>query len=130
MEFGIELAREDSPASYLLECRAELPAVGVERAVLAAIETGIALEDWRLGEARRRWGSVVEAARSEGTAARRRGWSPRRIALRIDRLREAVDTILFDGRLPADLAALASRRAAKMCALAMVHALRSYWQSA
>jgi hypothetical protein len=128
VNLGIELDREVSPANYLWKRRSEFPGIGDSDAVLAAIQAGLALERWGFGDARRRWRAVVSAAQEAGQAARLDGVTPRRLIAEIDRVREAVETVLFDGQLPPDLAACAARCAAKMCARAIEHALRAYWQ--
>lgn len=130
MNLGIELEREASPATYLWENRREFLDIIEGDAVLAAIETGVALEHWELERARRSWRIVVAAAREAGGLARRGGLTPRRLVSEIDRVRDAVETVLFDGRLPPDLAARAARAAAKMCARAVEHALIAYWLEA
>lgn len=127
MNLGIELERQASPANYLWNCRLELPALVSEEAVLAAVQTGIALENWQVGRARTFWRQVVSAAREAGAGASRAGLTPRRLLAEIERVWEAVETVLFDGRLPPDLAARAARCAAKMCTRAVEHALRAYW---
>lgn len=128
MELGLQMERELSPARYLRRHLKELPACGDHRAVSAAIEAAVALEDCDPGRARRSWRTVVRAARAAGLAARRAGTTPRRLSVEVDRLREAMETVLFDGRLPADLAAWASRWTAKMCTRAVEHALCAYWR--
>ncbi len=130
MELGIELKREISPATYVWEHREELPGVLEPDVVPAAIRAGMALEQWRFLEARRSWREVVAAARRAGSAARREGRTPRRLIAEVDRVRDAVEMVLFDGRLPADVAALAARRVSKMCTRAVEHALTSYWEAA
>ncbi len=130
MNIGVELEWEVSPAAYLWKHRAEFPAFPNGAALTAAIEVGLALEHCRLGEARRRWCVVVKAIEEAGRSARREGMSPRRVVAQVDRVREAVELVLFDGRLPPDLAAGAARRAGKMCVRAAEHALASYWQEA
>jgi len=80
-----------------------------------------------LERARGSWRIVVRAARDAGRAARQAGLTPRRLVSDIDRLRDSVETVLFDGLLPPDLAARAARAAAKMCARAVEHALDAYW---
>lgn len=130
MNLGIELEREVSPATYLWKNRAEFPDFGDSDAVPAAIDVGIALEHWQLERARGSWRIVVRAAREAGRSARRTGVTPRRLMSEIDRVRDSVETVLFDGRLPPDLAARAARAAAKMCARAVEHALSSYWSDA
>ncbi len=124
----IELDREGSPATYLWDRRLEFPGFAESDAVQAAIETGVALEQLQFGRARQCWGVVVNAAKEAGRAARRAEQTPRRLVADIDRVREAMETVLFDGRLPPDLAAWASRCMAKMCARVLEHALRAYWQ--
>jgi hypothetical protein len=128
VDLGIELEREVSPATYLWEHRIEFPEFSDRDAVLAAIETGIALERWEYSRARRAWRKVLAAASELGCAARREGTNPRRLVSVVDRVRDAVETVLFDGRLPPDLAARASRATAKMTARVVEHALSSYWQ--
>jgi len=128
VNLGIELDREVSPANYLWKHRSEFVDIGDSSAVLSAIQAGLALERWSFGDARRCWRAVVTAAQQAGYAARRDGVTPRRLVTQIDRVREAVETVLFDGQLPPDLAAWAARCAAKMCARAVEHALRAYWQ--
>jgi hypothetical protein len=127
VELGIELEREVSPATYLWEHRPEFPEFADNAAVVAAIETGAALEGWQLDRARRSWRIVVDAAREAGYAARRDGVSPRRLLAAVDRVLDAVETVLFDGRLPPDLAARTARTSAKMAARAVQHALTAYW---
>jgi hypothetical protein len=127
VNLGIELEREVSPATYLWECRFEFPAFSQSHAVNSAIETGLALEQLQFGRARHCWRQVIDAAEEAGRQARREGLTPRRLMADIDRVREAVETVLFDGRLPPDLAAWATRCVAKMCARAVGHALRAYW---
>ena len=130
MNLGMELEREVSPATYLWKNRAEFPDFGDSDAVPAAIDVGIALEHWQLERARRSWRIVVRAARNAGRSARQAGLTPRRLVCDIDRVRDSVETVLFDGRLPPDLAARAARAAAKMCARTVEHALDSYWSNA
>jgi hypothetical protein len=128
VNLGIELEREVSPAIYLWDRKSEFPSFAEADAVRAAIETGVALEQLELGRARRCWRSVVQAAAEAGRAARSRGLTPRCLIAEIDRVREAMENVLFDGRLPPDLAASAARNMAKMCARVLDHALRSYLQ--
>lgn len=128
MNLGIELEREVSPAIYLWDRKSEFPAFANGQAVESAIETGVALEQLEFGVARRRWRSVVCAAREAGRAARSQGQTPRRLIADIDRIRQAMEDVLFDGRLPPDLAAAGARCMAKMCARVLDHALRTYWQ--
>ena len=130
MNLGIELEREVSPAEYLWKNRAEFPDFGDCEAVSAAIDVGKALEHWQLERARGSWRVVVRAARQAGRSARQAGLTSRRLASDIDRVRDSVENVLFDGRLPPDLAARAARAAAKMCARAIEHALASYWSDA
>ena len=130
MNLGIELEREVSPATYLWKNRAEFPDIGDSDAVRAAIEVGIALEHWELERARASWRIVVGAAREAGRSAREAGLSSRGLISDIDRVRDSVEIVLFDGRLPPDLAVRAARAAAKMCARAVEHALASYWSDA
>lgn len=127
MKLGFELDREVSPATYLWEHRLEFLSIVDSKSVLAAIRAGMALENWQMGSARRSWRVVREAARRAGRNARRSGRKPRRIVADIDRIRDAAELVLFDGRLPPDLAAHASRCASKMCARALEHALQAYW---
>lgn len=129
MNLGIELEREVSPAIYLWDRKSEFPAFAESQAVEAAIETGVALEQLELGQARRHWRNVVRAAREVGRATRSQGLTPRRLIAEIDRIRQAMEDVLFDGRLPPDLAATGARCMAKMCARVLDHALRTYWQS-
>ncbi len=129
MNLGIELEREVSPAIYLWDRRSEFPAFAASDAVEAAIETGVALEQLEFGEARRRWRSVVRAAREAGRAARAQGLTPRHLIADLDRIRRAMEDVLFDGRLPPDLAAAGARCMAKMCGRVLDHALRTYWVS-
>lgn len=119
--------REVSPATYLWEHRLEFLSIVDDKSVLAAIRAGMALENWQMVSARRSWRVVMDAARRAGRSARRSGQRPRRIVADIDRVRDAAELVLFDGRLPSDLAAQAARCASKMCARAMEHALRAYW---
>jgi hypothetical protein len=121
VNLGIELEREVSPAIYLWDRKSEFPAFAESHAVEAAIETGVALEQLDFGQARFKWRSVVRAARSQGL-------TPRRLIADIDRVRQAMEDVLFDGRLPPDLAAAGARCMAKMCARVLDHALRTYWQ--
>ena len=127
MDLGLELERELSPARYLREHSAEFPACADDRAVPAAIEAAVALEECDRHRARRHWRVVVASARSAGLRARASGVTPRRLVSDVDRLRTAIETVLFDGRLPPDLAAWAARSAAKMCTRAVEHALCAYW---
>lgn len=127
MELGLELERELSPARYLRQHRHEFPICADERAVPAAIEAAVALEECDPSRARRHWRLVVAAARSAGLAARAAAVTPRRMAGDVGRLRAAMETVLFDGRLPPDLAATAARVVGKMCARALEHALCAYW---
>jgi hypothetical protein len=128
VNLGIELEREVSPAIYLWDRKSEFPAFAECDAVKAAIETGVALEQLEFGRARRSWRRVVRAAREAGRAARSQGLTPRRLIAEIDRVRQAMEDVLFDGRLPPDLAASGARCMAKMCARVLDHALRTYWQ--
>ena len=128
MDLGIELQREISPATYILKHRSEFPAIENARALLAAFEAGVALEQWQFGRARRAWRLVVNAAEDAGRRASRDGITPRRLVAKVDRLRDAIELVLFDGRLPQDLAARAARTAAKMCTRVVEHALLAYWQ--
>jgi hypothetical protein len=128
VNLGIELEREVSPAIYLWDRKSEFPAFAESHAVEAAIETGVALEQLDFGQARFKWRSVVRAAREAGRAARSQGLTPRRLIADIDRVRQAMEDVLFDGRLPPDLAAAGARCMAKMCARVLDHALRTYWQ--
>lgn len=127
MDLGLQLERDLSPARYLRQHRAEFSICAPEAIVAAAIETAVALEDCNTGRARRQWRLVLEAARAAGSAARRDGLTPRRLASQVDRLRQAMETVLFDGFLPPDLAAWAARSAAKMCTRAVERALSGYW---
>ncbi|UCC73355.1 MAG: hypothetical protein JSV86_01970 [Gemmatimonadota bacterium] len=129
MNLGIELDREVSPAIYLWDSKSEFPAFADGDAVQSAIETAVALEQLEFGRARRCWRSVVEAAREAGRAARSRGLTPRCLIGDIDRVRQAMEDVLFDGRLPPDLAASAARCMAKMCARVLDHALRTYLEA-
>lgn len=124
----MELEREVSPATYIWKHRSEFPAIECGEALLAALEAGIALEGWQFGRARRAWRVVVEAAERAGREARRNGLTSRRLIAGVDRLRDAVELVLFDGRLPPDLAGQAARTAAKMCTRAVEHALHAYWE--
>ena len=128
MNLGIELEREVSPAIYLWDRKSEFPAFAEGEAVQAAIDTGVALEQLEFGRARRSWRRVVKAAQEAGRAARSQGLTPRRLIADIDRIRQAMEDVLFDGRLPPDLAAAGARCMAKMCARVLDHALRTYWQ--
>jgi hypothetical protein len=129
VNLGIELEREVSPAIYLWDRKSEFPALADSDAVQAAIETGVALEQLEFGRARASWRRVVRSAREAGRAARSEGVTPRRLIADIDRIRLAMEDVLFDGRLPPDLAAAGARCMAKMCARVLDHALRTYWQS-
>jgi len=127
VELGLELERELSPARYLRQHSHEFPTCADDRAVPAAIEAAVALEECDRGLARRHWRVVVASARSAGLKARASGVTPRRLVGEVERLRTAMETVLFDGRLPPDLAAWAARSAAKMCTRAVEHALCAYW---
>ncbi len=96
-------------------------------AVLAAIETGMALEACNWSRARRAWRRVIGAVRCAARGARGDGVTMRRFLAELGRARDAVETVLFDGRLPPDLAASATRQASKMWARAVEHALSAYW---
>jgi hypothetical protein len=128
VNLGIELEREVSPAIYLWDRKSEFPSFAEGDAVQAAIETGVALEQLEFGRARRCWRGVVRAAQEAGRAARSQGLTSRRLIADIDRVRQAMEDVLFDGRLPPDLAATGARCMAKMCARVLDHALRTYWQ--
>ncbi len=128
MNLGIELERDVSPAKYLWDSRLEFPSFADSPAVEAAIEAGIALEEWQMGRARRCWKIVIESAEQAGRAARREGFSTRRLVADIDRVLDAVEIVVFDGRLPPDVAGRTGRMAAKMSARAVEHMLRSYWE--
>jgi hypothetical protein len=127
VNIGIEIERDSSPATYLWKSRQEFPSfAGVS--VVAAIEAGIALEHWQLERARRSWRKVLRAAERAGRDARRKGVPTRGLVSQAGRVLEAVETVLFDGRLPSDLAARAARTAAKMCARVIERALHAYWE--
>lgn len=128
MNLGMELERDVSPATYLWDRRLEFPAFRDGTVVKAAIQTGLALERWQMSEARRAWRVVVEAAQEAGRAARNGGVPTRRLVSDIDRVLDAVELVLFDGRLPTDVAARAARSAARMCARVVEHILCSYWE--
>lgn len=128
VNLGFELERELSPATHLWNHRLELPESTVRAALLAGIRAGRALEDCDWGRARRAWREVLTAARRAGREARCQGASMRRFLADLYRAREAVETVLFDGRLPPDLAADAARRASKMWARAVEHGLAAYWR--
>ncbi len=130
VNLGIQLGRDESAANYLQQNLSEFPIEGHEEALLAALEAGVALERFELGRARRSWRRVVLAAEEAGRTARREGKPMRRLAASMDRLREALDLVLFDGRLPSDVAARASRMAAKMSATALRAALLAYSEAA
>ncbi len=125
----MELEREVSPATYLWEHRHEFPDFSNPDVLPAAIEAGIALENWQLDRARRCWRTVVAAAREAGRSAGRNRVSLRSIVGDIDRVRDAIEVVLFDGRLPPDLAVRAARSTAKMCNRAVEHALAAYWET-
>lgn len=127
MNLGIELERDVSPATYLWESRLEFPTFSDGPVVEAAIETGIALEQWQMGRARRCWQIVIAAAQEAGRAARRDGISTKRLVGDIDRVLDAVEMVVFDGRLPPDVAGRTARLASKMSARVVEHMLRSYW---
>ena len=127
VDLGLELERELSPARYLRQHREEFAGYTHGAIVAAGIEAAVALEECNTGRARRQWGLVLQAARSVGSAARREGLTPRRLASQVDRLRQAMETVLFDGFLPPDLAAWATRSVAKMCTRAVDRALCAYW---
>lgn len=128
MNLGIELERDMSPAKYLWESRLEFPSFGDGVVVQAAIEVGIALEQWELGRARRCWHIVMESARAAGCNARRNGVPTKRLISDVDRILDAVEMVVFDGRLPPDIAARTARLAAKMSARVVQHMLCSYWE--
>lgn len=128
VNLGMELERDVSPATYLWDRRLEFPAFNDGSAVEAAIQTGLALESWQMARARQNWRLVVEAAREAGRAARNGGVPTRRLVSDIDRVLDAVELVLFDGRLPTDVAARAARSAARMCARVTEHILRAYWE--
>jgi hypothetical protein len=125
----MQLVRGVSPAYYLWEHLQEFPALSNRDVVAAAIEAGFALENWQLGRARRCWKMVVVAAREAGHSAGEQRITLRRLVTDIDRVRDAVELVLFDGRLPPDLAARAARSAAKMCNRAVEHAMEAYWEA-
>ena len=127
MNLGIELGRDVSAANYLREHLDELCVEEDAAAVLAALKAGIALERCQMGRATRQWRIVVRAAEALGRSARESGLPMQRLATHIDRVRDSLDQVLFDGRLPADIATLASRTAAKMAALALKRAILAYW---
>ncbi len=52
----------------------------------------------------------------------------RRFLAELGQAREAVETVLFDGRLPPDLAANAARQTSKMWARVVEHGLAAYWR--
>jgi hypothetical protein len=128
VNLGIELERDISPAKYLWDSRVEFPGFAEGAAVEAAIEAGVALEAWQMARARRCWRVVIESAEQAGRMARREGLSTRRLVADIDRVLDAVEVVVFDGRLPPDMAARTARMAAKMSARAVEHMLRSYWE--
>ncbi len=128
VNLGFELERELSPATHLWNHRLEFPESAVNGALLAGIQAGRALEACDWGRARRAWREVIAAARRAGREARCQGMTMRRFLADLDRAREAVETVLFDGRLPPDLAADAARRASKMWARAVEHGLAAYWR--
>ena len=130
VNLGMELGRDVSAASYLREHLGELTAGGDSEGVLAALETGIALERCQLGRATRSWRRVVAVAERLGRETRRAGLPMQRVASRIDRVRDAMDQVLFDGRLPPDIATLAARTAAKMSGLLLKRAILAYWDAA
>lgn len=128
MNLGIELERDVSPATYIWESRLEFPGFGDSAVVQAAIETGIALEQWQLGRARRCWQIVIKSAQEAGRAARREGLSTKRLVGEVDRILDAVEMVVFDGRLPPDIAGRTARFASKMSSRVVEHMLRSYWE--
>lgn len=125
----MEIEREVSPATYLWEHRDEFPGFCNPDVLPAAIETAIALENWQLDRARSCWRIVVAAAREAGRAAGRERVTLRGIVAGIDRVRDAIEVVLFDGRLPPDVAVRAARSTAKMCNRAVEHALAAYWET-
>ncbi len=129
VNLGFELERELSPATHLWNHRLEFPESGVNSALLGGIQTGRALETCDWGSARRAWREVIAAARRAGREARCKGVTMRRFLAELGQAREAVETVLFDGRLPPDLAAEAARRASKMWARVAEHGLAAYWRS-
>lgn len=128
VNLGFELERELSPATHLWNHRLEFPETAVSAAVLAGIQAGRALEACDWGGARRAWREVIAAARRAGREARCRKVTMRRFLAELGQAREAVETVLFDGRLPPDLAADAARRASKMWARVVEHGLAAYWR--
>jgi hypothetical protein len=125
----MELEREVSPATYLWEHRHEFPDFSNPDVLPAAIEAGIALEHWQFDRARRCWRIVVAAAREAGRSAGLERVTLRRVVSDIDRVRDAIEVVLFDGRLPPDLAVRAARSTAKMCNRAVEHAMAAYWEA-
>jgi len=129
VNLGMELEREVSPATYLWEHRHEFPDFSNPDVLPAAIEAGIALENWQLDRARRCWRTVVAAAREAGRSAALNSVTLRGIVGDIDRVRDAIEVVLFDGRLPPDVAVRAARSTAKMCNRAVEHAIAAYWEA-
>jgi hypothetical protein len=71
--------------------------------------------------------TYLQEHRSRGHHAREQGRDARRLIADVDGVRDRVDLILFDGRLPPDLAARAARLAGKMAAHWLDRALSAYW---
>ena len=63
-----------------------------------------------------------------GCNARRNGVPTKRLISDVDRILDAVEMVVFDGRLPPDIAARTARLAAKMSARVVQHMLCSYWE--
>jgi hypothetical protein len=134
VDLAIDLARDLSPALYLRDRRQEYDGgdsrLDCDGALTAALETGLALESAYGEGARRAWARALAAAEDAGRAARRTGVSPWRLLSRVARLRDGVELVLFDGRLPPELAARAARLVAKMSGRWIDRALRAYWEAA
>lgn len=130
MNLALHLTRDLSPAAYLQERRSELlpdSCAGGERMLSAALEAARALEEADRGRAHRAWSALMADARSRGRGLREQGRDPRSLIADVDRVRDRVDLVLFDGRLPSDLAARAARLASKMAARWLDCALSAYW---
>lgn len=135
MHLALDLGREVSPAAYLKDHRSEITAAAGgdpdwDDVVRAALETGLALEAGDRTAARRAWARALKLARRQGRRAARDGHGPRALLCAVGHLRDAADLVLFDGRLPSDLAARAARLVAKMSGRWSDRALCSYWEAA
>lgn len=124
----MDLGWDHSPAAYLRAHRSEFADGDWEEVLQAALETGLALESGHPARARRAWAHVLAAAEHTGRSAFRDGSGTGRLIGAVGRVRDAVDLVLFDGRLPADLASRASRVVSKMSGRWLDQALAAYWE--